>query len=352
MATPPTLIDPPVTHPAHAPSRRTRKGGGLFFGVLVVLLVLVGGAAAGYWHYFHYQPVAARHVPAGSSMALRVDFEEIALFAPVRRHLWPLVFDKPETTATEPTIASRIEAATGLNLGQHVREIIVVNHGRTDSGKWLVIVGGKIRRGMVEALAKLAEEEKAGWELAPSKDALVSPKLGFALGQAADRTLILASDLPTLALALPEQDGAKAIGLPETGAFGFAIGASAWGEWGSGLTARLVPGLGSLAQLQGCNGRFVLGSNPQLEMQCRLASGVDAEKVRSSLLGITTTVQGLSLLVGGKDIMGERRALADLQIENLGDGRLRMTAPWPIEGLDRGAEMLATKVRGLRLVAN
>ena len=355
MASPPTLVDPPLPQSPSAQSGRTRKRGGGIILFFVFVLVLAGAGAVGaYWHYFRYEPVAARHVPVGSSLAVRVDFQEIALFAPVRRHIWPVFFEQRAANSadSETTLANRIEKATGLKLGRDIREIIFVNHGRTDSGKWLVILGGKIPRGMVGALAELAEKEKASWELTPSKDALVFRSLGFALGQASDRTLIFASDLATLSLALPSQDGARAMGLPETGALGFAISASAWNEWGSGVAATFVPGVRSLAQLQGCNGRFLLGSEPQLEMQCRLAQGVDAEKIRSSLLGITTTVQGLSLLVGGSDTMGERRALADLKIENLGDGRLRMVAPWPMDGLDRGAEMLATKLRGIRLIAN
>lgn len=352
MASPPTLIDSPMPQPAPTPARRPRKRGGGLFLFFVLALVLAGaGVTAAYWHYFHYEPVGARHVPRGSSMALRVDFQEIALFEPVRRHLWPVFFEEASSPA-EATFSARIEKATGLKLAYDLREVIFVNHGRTDSGQWLVILGGKIPRGMVGALAKLAQEENAAWELTPSKDALVSRRLGIALGQASDRTLILASDLATLTLALPAQDGAQAIGLPETGALGFAIGASAWNEWGSGIAANFVPGIRSFAQLQGCNGRFLLGGDPLIEMQCRLAQGVDAEKVRSSLLGITKTVQGLSLLAGGSDNIGERQALAAMKIENLGDNRLRMSAAWPIEGLDRGAEMLATKLRGLRLITD
>lgn len=354
MATPPTLVDVAAPEPVRVAPRQRQKRGGWAFVLLAVLVLLVGGAAAGYWHFFHYEPVGARHVPAGSTIAVRVDLQEIALFGPVRRHLWPVFLEEPQATShpAETSLADRIQRATGIDLGRDVRELIFVNHGRTDSGKWLLIIGGKFPRGVVSALARLAQEEKAGWELSPAKDALVSKSLGIALGQAADRTLILASDSATLALALPEQEGAKAIGLPEGGAFGFAVGASVWNEWGSGMASSLVPGMRSLAQIQGCNGRFVLGDSPLVEMLCRLAPGVDAEKVRASLLGIAKTVQGLALLAGGTDNFGERKALAELQIENLGDGRLRLYAPWPLEGLDRGAELLAKKVRGLRLMAN
>lgn len=322
--------------------------------MLALLVLLVGGAAAGYWHFFYYRPVAARHVPLGSTAAVRVDLQEIALFEPVRRHVWPVFLEKQGSGSSpaEPSLAERLQKAAGINLGRDIREILLVNHGRTDSGKWLVIIGGKFPRGVVSAVARLAQEEGAGWELNPQKDALVSKTLGVALGQAADRTLILASDLSTLALAIPEQNGAQAIGLPEAGALGFAVGAPAFGEWGSGMASSLVPGMRSLSQLQGCNGRFLLGDSPLVEMQCRLAPGVDAERVRASLLGIAKTVQGLALLAGGTDNFGERKALADLQIENLGDGRLRLYAPWPREGLDRGAELLAKKLRGLRLLAN
>lgn len=305
-----------------------------------------------YWAYIRYEPVAHKHVPAGSAMVARVDFQEIALFGPVRRHIWPLVFESGEASSSnaETSFAKRVEAATGLKLGRDLREVVLVNYGATDSGRWLVVLGGKIPSGIVQELAKWAATENAAWELSPSGDVLTWRTLGISLGQAKDGAIIVASDPETLALALPAQDGARAIGLPETGAFGFAIAASAWNEWGSGMAGMLVPGLRSLAKLHGCNGRFGLGSSPELEMQCRLSPGVDPEQVRGSLLGLVTTLKGMSALAGGPDLLGERQALAHLRIDAFPDGRIRILAPWPIEGLERGAETFATKARGFRML--
>lgn len=285
-------------------------------------------------------------------MVVRIDFQEIALFGPVRRHIWPLVFEGGEAgpTDTDASFAKRIEAVIGLKLGRDIREIVLINYGATDSGRWIVVLGGKIPSGIVPAFAKWAAKEDASWELSPKGDVLTWRPLGISLGQAADRAILVASDPETLALALPAQDGAKTLGLPESGAFAFAIAASAWNEWGSGMAGMLVPGLRALAQLHGCNGRFGLGGSPELEMQCRLAPGVDAERVRGSLLSLVTALKGMSALAGGPDLLGERQALTKVRIDAFPDGRIRLVAPWPIDGLERGAETLATKARGFRML--
>lgn len=351
MAAPPTLIDgpSPLKNTGRRPGRKWRNVLAIFFFFVAILGV---GAVAAYWTLVRYEPVAHRHVPSGSAMAARIDFQEIALFGPVRRHLWPLVFERgePNDSGSAATVASRIEAATGLTLGRDIREVVLVSYGATDSGRWIVIFGGKIPHGIVRGLQKLATEENVAAELSPNGDVLTWRALGIAIGQAKDRSLIVASDPATLALALPAQDGASAIGLPETGAFAFAIAASAWNEWGSGMAGAVIPGVRSLTRLHGCNGRFGLGANPELEMQCRLAQGVDAEQVRSSLLGLATMMRGASALSGSSDMLGEQKALADLRIEAFPDGRLRIVAPWPLEGLERGAQTMATKVRGFRML--
>lgn len=352
MAAPPTLIDGPS--PLENPGRRSGKKWRSVFAIFSSFVAILGvGAFAAYWTLLRYEPVAHRHVPAGSAMAARIDFQEIALFGPVRRHLWPLVFERSEAngSGSDTSFASRIQAATGLNLGRDIREVVLVSYGATDSGRWIVVLGGKIPSGIVRGLQKLAIEENIAADLSPDGDVLKWRALGIAVGQARDRSLIVASDPETLALALPAQDGATAIGLPETGALSFAISASAWNDWGSGMAGTLIPGVRSLSKLHGCNGRFGLGANPELEMQCRLAPGVDSEQVRGSLLSLATMMKGASALVGGSDTLGERKALSDLRIEAFPDGRIRIVAPWPVEGLERGAENFANKVRGFRMLS-
>lgn len=339
-------------------ARPARRRAPTVLGFLFALLLLLGvGGVGAYWFLLRYEPTAHRHVPTGSTLAMRVDFQDIALFGPVRRHLWPLAFEQGERgvdPSAEASFASRVEAATGLNLERDIRELVLVNAGATDSGKWLVILGGKIPGGVVKALANdLGDDGEPGWaSYDASQDILVVRPFGVAVGQAEDRTLIIASDRATLALALPDQDGARAIGLPDQGALSFAVSASAWSEWSSGLTATLIPPLRTLSKLHGCNGRFTLGDKPELEMQCRLASAVDPGDVRDSLLSLVSALRGMSALVGGADQLGERRALADLRIEALEDGRVRLIAPWPLEGLERGAETLARKIRGLRMLTS
>lgn len=347
----PTLIDGPPS-PTPAPRRSGRRAG-LVVSILVTLTLLAGlGGFAFYWTVIRYEPVAHRHIPEGSSLAARFDFQEIALFGPVRRHLWPLLLDEGwnHDEGGEPSWPKRIEARTGLNLARDIREMVVVSHGPTVSGRWLVILGGKIPAGLMPKLAQVvSEESRLGWAFS-KEDEVLSSALGIAIGQAKDRALIIASDRSTLSAALPSQSGGETMGLPEAGAFTFAVAPSAWREWGSGIAANLLPGMRTLSKIQGCNGRFSLGSSPELQMQCRLASDIDPNHARSSLMTLVNTVRGMSALAGGPDLLGERQALSRLEIEAYPDGRLRMTAPWPLEALERGTKTLAEKIRGVALL--
>lgn len=353
MAVPPTLIDEAEALPERA--QRGRKSSGLWgiLGALVVILGVAGGAM--YWMLLRYEPTAHRHVPAGSSMAARIDFQEIALFGPVRRQIWPLLTEgegQNVPASAEKSLPERLEAETGLKLGRDIREVVLATVGKTDSGRWIAVLGGKVPSGVVKKLAHglAAEEGVKGWEYSLAEDVLTWRTLGIAVGQAKDRSIIIASDAATLAAALPEQDGARAMGLPETGALTFAVAPSAWNEWGSGMAATFVPGLRTLGKLQGCNGRFALGSSPELEMQCRLPQGVDANQIRGSLVSLTTTLRGMLELASGPDVMGERQVLAGLKIDALADGRIRLLAPWPADGLERGLQTLAQKIRAARML--
>lgn len=353
MGAPPTLIDAPA--PARRrPAPRKRSRAPLVAGLVAAAVAALGIAGfAFYWVVLHYDPVAHRHVPAGSSFAIRFDLEQIALFGPVRRNLLPLANEPsaPAAGANAPStkpLGERIEDATGIHLSRDLRELIAVNVGPTDSGRWALLVGGKIPSGFVRGLAKVAQEEGAVWDLSPSGDVLARRGGGMALGQASDGTLVLASDTTTLAAALPDQANDQAIGLPETGAVGFAVAASAFHEWGSGMASAVLASLRTLDKIDGCNGRFLIDGNPRLDAQCRVAAGVDPNEIRTSMLGVVTDLRRLSELGGGTDLMGERQALADAQVVATADGRVRLTAPWPLEGLERGARSLAGKIRTLR----
>ncbi|HEV8248113.1 MAG TPA: hypothetical protein VGP93_20200 [Polyangiaceae bacterium] len=168
--------------------------------------------------YVAAERVAARHVPADAAAVLRLDLEKVVLFAPVRQSLMPLLdeLDVPEGKKLGPRwrrLASRSE----LVLGRDTREAVFLWGQR--QGDWAVVLGGNFPDRVLAPLQQLFQEEGKPWPF--EQGHLRSPE-GLALGQAADRALILASDAARLGTVLPATDVHDRLGIPLRGALSFA----------------------------------------------------------------------------------------------------------------------------------
>jgi hypothetical protein len=185
-----------------------------------------------YLRYIRYERVAARHVPPGTVVALRLDVEQVALYEPVRRHFIPLLGGPARTPAAAEATLGRLEERTGLKRAD-LREIVVAR-GAVPSD-WAIILGGifpKTTSGGVLAAALAAEDP--AW--APSTDglAVVHRALGVAVGRASDGSVVLASSVQALLDAREPSNGYGRIGLPVVGPASLAIspdGVRELGEW-------------------------------------------------------------------------------------------------------------------------
>jgi hypothetical protein len=342
---------PPGYYPPQGPPPR-RGPNKVLLGILggVLALVLVGLGV--FFGVFYYSPVALRHVPPGTTLAVRVDLVDVATFAPVRRHLIPLVDEQTpgSTPKTGKSRSDRISDAVGVNLSRDLREVVVCFLGSDE--KIVLIVGGNIPKGkLVPGLMKVQAEE-GGSDFADAGGYLAAKRGGIFVGQASDGTAIVASDAASLQSALMETGEAARLGIPEGHAVAFGATGQLWKDVASSSFASVLESLQKLNKLDGLNGYLELSNAPRLTTHVAVTPGTNPEDAKASLYRVITDLRRASELrrkIAGssQDFAGEEQALAQSGIDTKGNV-VRVVTPWPYDGLDRGAGNLAAKVRKLR----
>ena len=193
-------------------------------GGVALAALLVAVAMSLYYRYIHYERIAARHVPQGSIVALRLDVEQVMLYEPVRKHLIPLLGGPGRPAAEAVATLARLEERTQIKRAD-LREIVVARGA--ERSEWTVVLGGIFPRGTSPAVlaAALAAEDRA-W--APSLDGtvVVHRGTGVAVTRPADGTVIIASSLAVATSARAARDPKAVddeVGLPQTGAGSLAM---------------------------------------------------------------------------------------------------------------------------------
>lgn len=281
--------------------------------------------------------LAERHIPAASNLAVRADLRQIGTFAPVRKHLWPLLVDRPSRKTPGKTLADKVAEATGINAAIDLRELIVAS---VDSKSWVALVGGNLKPGtFVPGLQKVLEEEGyPGWQR--SGELLVGPG-GIALGQAEDGTLVVGTEAEIVNAALPSSEEHKRMDLPANGAVSFAVTKEAWEELSRDAGA--FDAGGSLRRVRHVKGTLSLGDEPAVDIDVEPKGGENADTLGKD---VETLLAALRLgLVLFPDQMGEKTALSSAKV-TVENERVRVRGPWPLEGLDRACAKLAA-VAGL-----
>lgn len=319
----------------------------VFAGLGALCFLLVLAALYGYYGFLHYERVAARHLPADVSAALRIDVERVVLFDPVRRHLLPLVSELgPEGTAAPANFAgsrlARFEEATGMRLGADLRELVWASGPAASD--WILVIGGKFpRAGLVVALEKVLAEEGFVWVRRGSE--LEAPT-GLALGQAADGVLILASSLVRLRIALEARDAYRDMGVALEGAGGFFLrgpaptSIRALAPWVLGAGAR------DLLEFSNARGEIRLASGAELYVTVELSAGADPARARDALVELAKTVATLPNVLGP----GMRELLPALEharVDIEGGSALRVVVEFDHATLDRTAQAVARALKGV-----
>ncbi|AKT42672.1 hypothetical protein [Chondromyces crocatus] len=336
-----TVIDGPAGGPAGGAPLGPKPGPsrGARIGCAVAAIGLTLGAIVGglLWFYFgvvNYEPVARRHIPGNANVAIRVDAADVALSAPVRKHLWPLV----DINVGGKTRKSRLTSATGVSFAD-VRELVVAS---TDATSWVVLLGGKIKPGgVVPGVEKVAREESwPGWRR--DADLMIGPG-GVTIGQAEDGTILIGTDTPIVRASLIASDDWQRIGLPESGTMTFVVTREAWDGVGGELGGLLTNGGRGLFRRAGRTvGSFTLDEAPKIAMRVSPVSGETAATLTEDLKTIVAGLKLVMLLM--PDRMGEKRALQSTVITAATDAA-EVNTVWPADGLDQAFQRLATTLR-------
>ncbi len=301
--------------------------------VIAVLGVLaIAGVVVGYFVFVRYTPLAERHIPGASNVAIRADARQIGTFAPVRKHLWPVLVDRPSQKAGK-TFADRVAENTGINPALDIRELILAS---MDSKSWVLLVGGSFKPGkFVPGMEKVFQEEgHPGWRRAG--DLLIGPT-GIAMGQADDGTLVLGTEAEIVTAALPASEEYKRIDLPREGALAFAMSKEAFEEL-SRETGAFDPS-GAMRRIRHLKGSFTLGDEPSVDLDIEPKGGENADALGKDVESFLGRLRlGLVLF---PDQIGEKTALsaAKTTVEN---EHVRVRGAWPLEGLDRGCQKLVS----------
>lgn len=324
----------PAPAPAAATRRRARVGCAIAAIVLTVV-ALVGGALGLYFFVWRYEPTARRHIPGGAHVALRIEAADVALFGPVRKHLWPLLDAAP---AGKPR-KQRLKAATGVSPAD-IREVVIAS---TDAASWVVLLGGRVEPGrVVPGMERVAREE--GWPGWRRQDDLLLGPGGVAIAQAEDGTVVIGTDAPIVRASLVASDDWTRLGLPEKGALSFAITREAWDGLGGEIGGKLAGGRGLFRRAGRTTGSMTLGEAPRITMRVEPVTGETVEGVTGDLGMILTGLKLVTLLL--PEQMGEKRALQSAQVQAVA-GAAQIQADWPLDGLDLACQRLAGAIQGV-----
>lgn len=332
-AVPPTQREPEPqpTHPRGSSSRGCA--------IVAVLGLVLGGLAAlaVYLLVFQARARAVRHIPSNVNLVARFDLVDLALFAPVRKHLAPLLSAAPPTApSTSPPTPSRVarfREATGIDLGRDPREVVLAS---LDATSWVALVGGHLARGrFVSGMERLLRDEGvADWHR--EGELLVGPLGAVIVAQADDGTVIIGTDASLVAAALPATDDASQLRVPTDAAATFVVTAPAW----SGLASELphLPHGSVFGKIERATGRLTLGDAPAVSLRLDATSG-DAPALMKELEAALDEARALHLLV--PDVLGEKSALRSTRLTVV-DGAVHADAPWPYDALDRACERLGS----------
>jgi|GEM_PF-1378889 len=316
----------------------TDRRGGLshraIFSVFAIAVALgVSGGAFLYTRFVGFTRVAASHVPATFSAAVRVDVEQVILFEPVRRSLFPLLNELPTPSTKEAPRVRRLESEAGVQLAIDLRELLL---SWDNTGNWLGVIAGKFPSQRVAQA--VAAEYASSTQQAIFPLRLAGAVAAFQL----TRELTLAEAVDG-ALLLGNRKGVElgllAAGhlLPIEGPGALVISG---GEWQS-LAQRAVaaawpkPELAAeFSKLAGLNGKVEIGSEVTLDLELHFRSNAipDKSALRAMLEAAANTLH-LDTLPRAK-----------VSVEQLSAGRARVRISWPKEAMLAYAELAAQAI--------
>lgn len=306
----------------------------MLLGLLALMLVAVGTFVGLYFRFVSVPRVAAYHVPPGARFAARLDLQQIALFAPIREHVVPVLLQRRGQPPDQKGQLERIEASTGINLGMDVMELVVVQR----RGALGAVVAGRLPDEGVAAgiLEYLGPDNDRGCTLRGERLCCRAPEL--CLEQASDGALVIATNAALLEAMLPSSDGYQELGLePEgPGSFGGSL---------ADFDLRGVPVLGTssalavAANVARVEGKIRLEQEVTLRIEAVPRPGTSLSGLPERLESVRTALTTAALFAPGQDIAGERALLARLRFGTEG-ARVTAEAEWQRHEIEQAARSL------------
>jgi hypothetical protein len=328
------MTNAPPAPPAVAEKRSGWKK--LAVTLFVVAVLVAGVGALVFFRYVRPSPQAHRHLPRGTTIAMRADAVRILAFKPVRERLLPVLTGASNAGAqTDPRLA-RLRELTGVNLPGDLRELVI---GSVDGKQWVAACGGTIEAGrFVDGLEGfLKEQGESSWTR--EGDVLVHPILG-ALGQADDGTLVAGTSKSLVLAALTARDedpSPDELPLATDAALTFMMSSAAYRGALPMLPSFLSP-VETLESIDRLNGALHLSDKPHVDVHLR-PRGVPAAELATKLDAQLATVK-LAMAFSPSDLGGARKALASATV-TAKESDVLVHAEWPYEALDEGVARLA-----------
>ncbi len=301
----------------------------MWVGLTLLAIAILAVFGIGYWVLVKYEPRAALHIPGDAEAAIRVDVEQVVLYEPLRRHLFP-VLDGAKFDANR---LQRLKELSGVNLGMDLREVVVA---ALPDGEMVVLVGGLFPKvGLVPALHQVLSASGARHPCSLTGAALRCS--GAIVVQADDGVLVIATSERSLDAAVEGSDWAQRWNLPNAP---LALVAK------SALTRALPRVVGAtsvtpawVAQLTRLTVSTDLGDPLQVEVAF---DGLGPERVREVTLSLELAQRWMAAHPG-PDAAGERAVLARAEVHEAG-GRPVVRSTWARADMDRLVRVLADVV--------
>ncbi len=368
------------SHPASssknvAPKAGSKKKGvsalaiiGAIFGAIGLLLI---GAGAIYLVYFHYTPVAIRHLPKKCTVAGRVDFIDWVFFSPFKDKLVPAIEEatKPKPGGPPgpegPSLKERILASAGINLDRDAREVaFCVYQDTTPSAagappdvlhgvRFVVAIGGRLKRGAIPGLYEAIRTESFAsiFRLDGVGDTAVlrmtSPFPGV-IGQADDGTIIFAPNdavLAELRQPMTEDEAEDKTRLKKLG--GLELSAShlvfALFSTISPTAALDAATIDAISRVQTGHFSLVLSKQPYLALDVDHRTDAEAKATEAALRHLLDLVQ-TELSASSTDWAGEHGAIAGAKLVRT-DTSVSLRLDFPYSDVDRGATTFGEQLK-------
>ena len=319
--------------------RKARSPRSVLLGLALLVALALTGLVLAYLRLIHYERAAVHHLPEGTTLAVRLDFEHVVLYEPLRQHLFPIL--DAARGADQPPALQRFQAHTGVNLGMHLRELLV---GIGPEGQWTVVVGGLFPAwGLVEGVHAFLEQDGSDrCELTDGRMHCTAPTVF--VQQAPDQVLVLASSQEQLERALTRTAVYRDLGLSKDGAGSLVLTRAALAPLVSSSPLALTPSAQTLRNLERVNAELSLGEHVDVRLLLTPTADLTPSQLQAEAEGLLALLRLWATLDPSARLAEARQLLARADTSATHDG-LVVRSHYTREELDSMARNLAFTLR-------